>query len=259
MKNSLDKNWWKTIFDEVYLLTDARSVCNEDLSRQEVDFLEDQVLTNKSGAILDLCGGQGRHALELSRRGFKDVTVLDYSQYLVDLGRKRAKTEGLNTQFVQGDARNTGLPSKRYVFVIIMASSFGYLPDESENLKILQEAFRLLGPEGTLLMDLPNKDYILKNFKSESSHRVNEELTAIRRRELGEDIIYSKETVISKTAGKIRENIYCTRLYSADKISALLAEAGFVSVTCQKNFMNRGDGNDYGVMNNRMIVLAKVP
>ena len=77
MRNRIDSDWWKELFDDIYLLTDARSVCNKELTRLEVDFLQETLDLDKSAPILDLCGGQGRHSLELSRRGFMKVTVLD--------------------------------------------------------------------------------------------------------------------------------------------------------------------------------------
>ena len=73
MSIQVDDNWWQDLFDEIYLLTDARSVCDEKLTGQEVDFLIETLVLDKSASILDLCGGHGRHSLELSRRGFKDV------------------------------------------------------------------------------------------------------------------------------------------------------------------------------------------
>ena len=36
----VDSDWWKTLFDETYLITDARSVCDEKLTCREVDFVE---------------------------------------------------------------------------------------------------------------------------------------------------------------------------------------------------------------------------
>ncbi len=257
MSIHVDGNWWKDVFDEIYLLTDARSVCDEKLTCREVDFLEATLDLDKSASILDLCGGQGRHSLELSRRGYTNVAVLDYSGYLIDLGRKRAKEEGLNTIFIQGDARNTGLPRESLQFIIIMASSFGYFVNEDENKKILSESFRLLMPTGTLLLDLPDRDCVLQNFKPFSCHKVNEDITVSRERELGDDIIYSRETVMSQKGGCIRNSAYCTRLYSPEKISGLLYTAGFSSTTCQKDFMNRKSEDDYGCMTNRMIVTAK--
>ena len=58
--DNVDPNWWKRLFDEIYLITDARSVCDDALTLREVDFLERVLNLEKSWPILDLCGGQGR-------------------------------------------------------------------------------------------------------------------------------------------------------------------------------------------------------
>ena len=256
MRNRIDSDWWKELFDDIYLLTDARSVCNKELTRLEVDFLQETLDLDKSAPILDLCGGQGRHSLELSRRGFMKVTVLDYSRYLLEVGKKEAKQEELNTLFIQGDARDTGLHGQSFQFCLIMASSFGYFMNEEENKKILTEASRLLMPKGTLLLDLPDRDYVVQNFKPFSSYKVNGDITVSRERELGDDIIYSRERVISKKKGCLRDKIYCTRLYSPEKILDLLYSTGFSSIRCQQGFMSRAEEGDYGCMTNRMIVTA---
>jgi len=257
MNFEVQNDWWKDLFDDIYLLTDARSVCDEELTRQEVNCLEKILNPNKSDTILDLCGGQGRHAMELSRRGFTNIIVLDYSPYLTRLGQQQARQAGFSTQFIQGDARNVGFREATFRYIIVMASSFGYFIDETENLHILQEAHRLLQPNGTLLLDLINREYMLKRFKPFSSHQVNEDITVQRERVLGDDIIFSKETVLSATKGHIRTKTYCTRLYSPQKISALLFSAGFSSVECMNNFMDRDANGDFGCLTNRMIILAK--
>ncbi len=252
----VDPDWWKTLFDETYLITDARTVCDEALTCREVDFLEQALKLEKSWPILDLCGGQGRHSLELSRRGFRDVTVLDYSRVLIDLGTETAQKEGLNTLFMRRDARKTGLPSTKFKVIIIMASSFGYFVDESENERILREAFRLLMPKGLLLLDLPHREYVLKNFVPQSWHEANKEIVVCRQRRLDKDIIHGREMVISKTKGMIRDGTYCTHLYSPGKITTLLRSSGFACVTIHKDFVSHGEEGDYGLMTNRMIVIA---
>lgn len=255
----VNPDWWKTLFDETYLITDARSVCDEDLTRREVDFLGQVLDLEKSSPILDLCGGQGRHSLELSRRDFKDVTVLDYSGFLINLGRERAQEEGLNTKFVQGDARDTGLPDQGYRHVIIMANSFGYCLDEKEDEKILREAFRLIMSEGVLLLDLPNRDYVLRNFSPRSWHEANEEIVVCRQRTHENDMIFCREVVISKRKGLIRDEVYCSRLYTQERITGLMTSVGFYPITVHKDFTPHKDKGDYGTMTNRMIVIARRP
>jgi D-alanine-D-alanine ligase len=257
MKFSVDKNWWKSIFDKVYLLTDARTVCDAELTAKEVDFITTFLDMETDSAILDLCGGQGRHSLELARRGFTDLTVLDYSGFLLEIGREKAQNEKLNIQFVQADARYTNLPHDRFQFIILMASSFGYFTDERENRKILTESFRLLVPGGQLLLDIPDRDYIIGNLKPSSYHRVNDDISVERKRHMKGNVIFSKETVVSDHKGCIRENKYCMRLYSRDNLKKLLMKEGFKTVMFKKDFMNRTSIGDFGCMTNRVVAIAK--
>lgn len=256
MKPVADKNWWMSIFDDVYLQTDARSVCDDQLTREEVGFLESGLNISKHWRILDLCGGQGRHALGLSRRGFFNITVFDYSDYLLSNGKKKAARENLAVKFVRGDARYIGLRNSSFDFIMLMGSSFGYFIHEGENKKILAESFRLLTSRGTLLLDLPDKNHVIKNFKPRACHRANDRLEVIRERKLEQDVIYCRERVITASNTCIRDKVYCTRLYSQRHIQDILRDVGFHHVQFKTDFMRRDQLGDYGCMTNRMIVLA---
>jgi hypothetical protein len=70
-------------------------------------------------------------------------------------------------------------------------------------------------------------------------------------------MIYGREMVISKQNGLIRDATYCTRLYSLEKITELLTSVGFISVDIQKDFASHETGEDYGLMTNRMTVIAR--
>jgi len=63
MTIDVDPDWWKTLFDEVYLMTDARSIGDAAITRQEINIFTSLVPMQPHDRILDLCGGQGRHAL----------------------------------------------------------------------------------------------------------------------------------------------------------------------------------------------------
>ena len=139
------KDWWKSFFNHIYLTTDARSVCNTELTSRETDLLEKTLNLNKTDRILDLFGGQGRHSIELAKRGFRDLSVLDYSDYLINLGKRTAKEKNLNINFYRADARSTRLASNDYSAVVVMANSFGYFLEERQNLRVLKEIKRFLG------------------------------------------------------------------------------------------------------------------
>lgn len=249
--------WWQTLFDEVYLITDARSVCNEALTCREVDFLEAHLKIRKSDRILDLCGGHGRHSLELARRGYRGPTVLDYSGYLVRLGKTQAAKECLPVCFVRADARMTGLSGGKFDLVLVMANSFGYFPDDEDNLRILAEAHRLCRPGGRLVLDLLDTGYVVGQFRPFSSHQATEDITVHRQREMTERLIRVRETVVSRERGLLREGTYCERLFKEEELRDMLRRAGFDRVGFLTEFCSHANPGDYGFLTQRVIVTAE--
>lgn len=253
----VEPDWWKTFFDKIYLITDARSVCDQELTSREVSFLEEVLGLKKSDRILDLCGGHGRHSLELGRRGYRDLTVLDYSQYLIDFGRRVADIESLEVKFYQGDARSTGLKDEDYTVVIVMGNSFGYFPDEESNVQMLREIYRLLKRDGRVLLDLTDGKFLVNNFRPISWHKANEDIEIFRLRELDGMLVRSREVVLSERRGVIKDGTYCERLYDEPQISYLLDGVGFGEIKVKKNHSFHQQEADYGLMSSRMIVTGR--
>src|SRR6187397_825913 len=77
LERHLPSEWWRTLFNSLYLETDGDIVENDRNSRAEVDLLVRSTGIERHHRVLDLCCGQGRHSLELARRGFRHVTGLD--------------------------------------------------------------------------------------------------------------------------------------------------------------------------------------
>lgn len=253
----VNHNWWKEIFDDIYLITDARSVCNNELTRKEVDFVELYLNPGKDDNILDLCGGEGRHSLEMAARGYCKLTVLDFSGFLIKRGKERAKEKGYNISFMLGDARHIGLKTDQFHYVILMANSFGYCFNNNDNLKIINETYRLIKPEGEMLLDICDPDYAYKNFNPFSQHDANNDISVFRKRTLDNNKIITKENVVSKSKGFIREEIYCETIFSEDEIKNIVTNAGFKSVEIKRNYSSHTESNDYGFMTSRMIVKCK--
>lgn len=249
-------NWWKDFFNDVYLTTDARSVCNASLTRKETNLLEETLDLKKNDRILDLCGGEGRHSMELARRGYADLTVLDYSTYLINSGKAAAKKSGLRIRFIKGDARFTKLKKEDYSAVIVMANSFGYFPEEKHNFKILKEIYRLLKKNGRALLDLTDPDYLRKNLKSVSWHNADKDTVVCRVRQLEKDLIKAREIVISRKSGLLRDGFYCERIYPRKKLISLLKNAGFKNISIKKGVSLHGKKQDYGFLTSRMFVTA---
>ena len=253
---TVQPDWWKTCFDETYLLTDARTVCDPELTRCEVSFLEQLLQLNTHDRILDLCGGHGRHAIELSRRGYRDLTVLDYSQFLLAHGQANARQEGHPVTFLRSDARKAGLRGGRYTVVMLLANSFGYLPDEEGNLDILREIHRLLSDNGRLCLDLTNGDYVRAHGQPFSWHAANEDVIVMRLRDLGADLVRVREIVLSRTRGLLRDSTYGERLYKEETIRRILDDLGFDVHTVRTDLSPDLKRANVDLMSARMIVAA---
>jgi len=259
MKIDVKPDWWKTLFDEVYLMTDARSVCDDDITRREVDAVCKLLSLAKTHNILDLCGGQGRHSLELAKRGFRYCTVLDYSHVLLEHGRSNALKAGLRVDFIQGDATDSGLPDQTYDHVLILGNSLGYLPDSVDDLRIMQEVIRVLKPGGRLLVDVTDGALVREKFNSNAWHEIDDRIFVCRQRQLEEDYIRAREVVICKEQGLMRDQTYAIRLFRSEVLEDMIGKAGFVEISMQRGFSAHEKEGDYGFMNHRLLVTAVKP
>ncbi len=257
MSIKVNPDWWKTMFDEVYLLTDARSVCDPTITRREVDVICKLLPIQGSHKILDLCGGHGRHSFELSRRGFEACTLLDYSQTLINIARIKAGEDDISVDFICGDAREINMPADSYDHVIIMGNSLGYIQEKGADAKILTEAHRVLHPGGWILVDVTDGRVVKSLFKPNAWHEIGEETIVCRQREIQGEVICVREIVLSKAQGLIRDQTYAIRLYEANSLSALLEHAGFKQVNIHTDFSPHQKDDDYGFMNSRMIATAQ--
>ncbi len=197
----VEPDWWKTLFDEVYLVTDAPFVCNPALTKREVDVIEAILRLRPTARILDLCGGQGRHALELARRGYQHLTVLDYSDFLLTRGRWEAAAAGLSVTFCQGDARATEFSAAGFDAILLMANSFNCFIDATDDRQVLAEVARLLTTDGCFLLDLIDRDVALRHFCPESWHEATDDIVVCWKRELAQEVIRAREMVLYKATG----------------------------------------------------------
>ncbi len=81
--------WYENFFDEWYLKYWIQPITAERTER-EVDAIIRFLKLDKDSRVLDLCCGQGRHSLELARRGYK-VVGYDLSETLLGESRRLAE------------------------------------------------------------------------------------------------------------------------------------------------------------------------
>src|SRR5207237_4588127 len=115
-------DWWRFWFGPGYL------ALYDDTLRErtpiEIDQLEALLQARPPLRVLDLPCGQGRHAIELARRGY-EVTGMDLSPFLIELARERARAAGVRVRWLTGDMRQP-IPDAKFDLILNLFTSFGY-------------------------------------------------------------------------------------------------------------------------------------
>lgn len=129
---------------------------------QEVDFIESLLQLPKSANILDVGCGAGRHSIELAKRGYQ-VTGLDYSPRMIEVGRERAEREGVQVEFVHGDAREMDFEEKFEAALSLCEGAFGIMDSDQENEAILMNIYHVLKTDAKLLLNVLNASFIFRH------------------------------------------------------------------------------------------------
>jgi D-alanine-D-alanine ligase len=262
LESHLPTEWWRELFDSLYLMTDGDVVENDQNTVKEIDLVVEATGIAKTDRILDLCCGQGRHVLELARRGYDHVTGVDRSRYLVRLARRRAQERGLKASFMEGDARLVRLPEAGFDTIIIMGNSFGYFATEEEDEQVLKLVARALRPGGTLAIDITDGDWIRDHFERRSWEWIDKNHFVCRERSLSGDgtRLISREVVVHDERGVIADQFYAERLYSIAHITESLEKAGFRAIR-QHGVVEAEStrAQDLGMMARRIFITATAP
>ena len=132
---------------------------------QEVDFLIELIELGPEEAILDVASGAGRHALELARRGFRNVTAIDLSDQLLAIGRRTADVLGLEVNFQKHDARHPHARDAYDVALLLGGGAFGLMESDQENLAVLDATFAALRPGGRMAMSAMSLLHLIRHAK----------------------------------------------------------------------------------------------
>jgi SAM-dependent methyltransferase len=214
--------WWEVFFDDDYLRT-VRPPSNEQIARQ-CDFLEKRLRLKPGSTLLDVGCGLGLQVVELCTRGYLGVG-LDLSLAMLSRASEEAQGRGMRINFLHADMRDMNFEGS-FDGLMCCGTSFGYFDDET-NKKVLERFLRALKPGGVLLLDVVNRDHVIRAqpnlvwFEGDGCVCMEEsEFNFFTSR------LHIKRTVILD-GGKQTETEYALRLYSLHELGQMLHGAGF--------------------------------
>ncbi|MDE6434871.1 MAG: class I SAM-dependent methyltransferase [Lachnospiraceae bacterium] len=155
---SLGSDWYRKIWT-----LDIMNQSWVEGTKEQVDFLIDELELQGDERILDLACGFGRHSIELAQRGFS-VMGIDITKDYVDFANKAARENNLDAEFLLADIRELTFKNEFDVVINMGDGAIGYLENEDENLKIFDVIANALKSGGKHFMDIMNADYAKHHF-----------------------------------------------------------------------------------------------
>ena len=240
--------------ENVFEVEDYLFVYADDLSSErsdaEVAALVKQLELDTPMKILDLACGFGRHTNRLAALGHQ-VTGVDLMPGFLNLARQEAVEMGVQVDYRQGDMRQVSFVEE-FDRVVLLFTSFGYFED-AENEVVISNMAQALKPGGRLLLDVPNRDLILKDFSPAQVIEKDGDLLINR---LSFDVLtghFQNRRIIIRQ-GIRKDKPFSIRLYNATEISRLLTRAGLVGI----ELLGEND-LPLSATSRRIVVIARKP
>jgi len=258
-------DWWKSeggFFGKKYAEADNSlegflknpQVMNARVT-QEVSGVIKLCNLKKGDKILDAPCGYGRHSLGLALRGF-GVTGVDINKEHLGIGRKSLKKLKLvNADFYRRDIRKLNFKNK-YDAVINMFYSFGFFDDFIDDMKTLENFYRVLRKGGKFLMHtfitlpkIENGDYKKRDIRTLVTGNKLElfrEYDYKTKREFGE------WSLVTKNGKKHKLAPYSMRIYTDIEYIGMCTKVGFSKIDVYGGWK----GEKYKDSSELMIVVA---
>ncbi|MFZ7110851.1 MAG: class I SAM-dependent methyltransferase [Desulfatiglandales bacterium] len=220
------KQWYEELFENYAMRYDNE--CFTHGTMGECDFIEKETGYDKNLRILDIGCGTGRHAIELTKRGYTVVGV-DLSDSQLERARQKASMEHLQIHFQKHDARN--LPFRHEFDLVIMLCEGGFplMETDEMNYQILRNASNALTQRGKMILTTLNALFPLfhsvKDFLDSSTKEGNAECDGI-----SFDLMTFREHNTLHTEDDLgnKKELHCNeRYYTPSEITWLLKTLDF--------------------------------
>lgn len=238
---------WQDAFFRGIALDAWRYITTHEMTRAEADFLERTLGLTAGARVLDVPCGNGRHSVELARRGYK-MTGIDQSEEFVEEARR---TMPDSVRWVHGDMRS--LPwTAEFDGAFCWGNSFGYFRREQAQC-FLQALARCLKPGAPFILDTGMAaESILPRLESKRWYRLGEMLMLSENRydpmESRLDIDYT-----FVRAGQIETRPTSSYVFTTRELCRMHNDAGLVPV----DLLSSLQSEKYQLGSPRLILISK--
>lgn len=230
-------NWYQDWFGKEYLDLYAHRDANEAAS--QIDFVLQHAPCSSNASILDLACGNGRHLRALLERNFSNLYGLDLSEVVLSEAQRPYNNEQDTSQdaptlcppvLIRADMRHIPFKDSSFDLILNMFTSFGYFDTDEEHNALLLEWSRVLKPNGYLVLDYANRDFVLNNLVPETK-TYRGKLCYVEQRRISTDglRVIKRITVDHLLNGTMSEYSESVRLFGSEDIEQIAFNAGLAT------------------------------
>jgi len=125
-------------------------------------------LNNSKGRIIDFGSGSGRNLLELKNTKDKEIYLVDFSDEMIKLAKKRAKKLKIPIQTKVEDITKTSYENN-FFDAAICTATIHCIETKEKRKKAIKELFRILKPKAKAEIEVWNKNS--KMFKNKPKEK----------------------------------------------------------------------------------------
>lgn len=249
--STIENAWYRWAFDDRYF-TMYEYACSARVT-PDLQAIDELLRLEPGSKLLDLCCGYGRHAIPLAQAGHA-VTGLDISEHLLDIARSKARTVGVDVEWVHADMREIGRDGEFHA-VLCLYNSFGYLESDADHQRALDSVARALQPGGSALLELANRESVLRQFDSSRFAQLGDGRAVGEERsfDLSSSVLTQKCTIVDGST--TRQVTYLMRLYTLTELQQMMRSAGLVV----ERLAGGLDGRPLTMDSSSLVLLAKKP
>lgn len=223
------KQWYEQLFENYAHKYDKE--CFVQGTAGECDFIEQEMKQDKTLKILDIGCGTGRHAIELTKRGYR-VTGVDLSENQIIRAKEKAQEAGLAIDFQTQDARNLPFDGEFDLAIMLCEGGFSLMETDEMNFEILKNATKALKSKGKLIFTTLNGLFPLFHSVKEFYESQQKEGQS-QCKDCSFDLMTFRDhntTVIEDDSGNKMELKSNERYYVPSEIKWLLKSLGYKNI-----------------------------
>ncbi|MCK7519158.1 MAG: class I SAM-dependent methyltransferase [Ignavibacteriales bacterium] len=222
---------------------------NEEDAKNLFDLIIKNVPLEKGSKVLDLACGAGRHSILFAKNNF-DVTAVDISDNLLNVGRKTAEELKLKINFINSDLRKLNL-NEKFHLIINLFTSFGYFETDDENGEVIKMASQHLVDDGYFVLDFFNIIYLQNNLIPISYDKIEDGIIKQERVIEGDRLV---KTIFITRKGIEKNITNRVRIFTKQELISFFKDSGLKIQFIYGDYL----GNNFAEETSpRIIIIAK--